>query len=152
MKVLYHGTRYLNSILASQRLRPATIGDKHVSLTTSKYVAKYWANMSRDDVFGFGYIITLDRDLLERDGYSLRPFESAWAQIEEHEVACDKSIVPIGRYVIRIESLPGSYQGLEELARSCPEYVKIHYKKLLEAEEGSWNSRLRKNPHRALGM
>ena len=140
MKVLYHGTRYLNSILTSQRLRPATVGDKHVSLTTRKYVAKYWAEMERDNVFGFGYIISLDRDLLEKDGYALRPFESDMAMIEEHEVACENSILPIGRYVIRIERVPGSYMGLHEVLGVSPGYAKIHYKRLLKEYDESWAS------------
>jgi hypothetical protein len=122
MRVLYHGTRYMESILADRRLRCALVGDKHVSLTTRKSVAKYWAEMRRDDVIGFAHIVTLDRDLLESDGFPLVPFDSTMASFNEHEIACLKSIKPIWRYILKIERLPNSYAAREEIIRTKPGY------------------------------
>lgn len=100
---LYHGTRYLERILATKVLRPRRIGERHVSLTTSMSVARYWARMPRDDTSGYGYVITLDRDLLEADGFRLYRFTSDWALFDEHEIVSRRIIRPVFRYILAIK-------------------------------------------------
>jgi hypothetical protein len=64
--VLYHGTRYTQSILGSGVLLRAHIGEQKVCLTRSAEVAAYWAMLRRDDDEGRGSIFILDRGSLER--------------------------------------------------------------------------------------
>lgn len=54
--VLYHGTRYTQSILDSGALFRAPIGEQKVCLTRSAEVAAYWAMLRRDDDEGRGSI------------------------------------------------------------------------------------------------
>ena len=117
MRILYHGTRYLEAILADGVFRPRDVGEKHFSLTTRKYVAKYFAKLFRDDVYGHGHIITLDRNLLESDGIPLFLFSCSWARFNEHEIVSTKSIPSIWRYILKIERVPGSFLGPEEIER-----------------------------------
>jgi hypothetical protein len=128
MKVLYHGTRYLQSILKDQCLRIAPIGET-LSLTTRKYVAKHFAELLRDNVFDFGYIITLDWMLLHKDGYDLRPVECSWDTDNEYEWDCIRSIDFIWRYILKIERVPNSYIGPEEVARRRPGYMEAYIDK-----------------------
>lgn len=63
--VLYHGTRYANSILETGVLFRAGVGEPKVFLTRSAEVAAYWALMERDDDEGRGSILIFDRESLE---------------------------------------------------------------------------------------
>jgi hypothetical protein len=117
MRILYHGTRYLEAILADGNFRLSRSGDRHLSLTTKKRVAKYFAELFRDDVYGFGHIISLDRDQLESDRIPLMSFRCDWAQFNEHEIVSIESIPSIWRYIVRIERVPGSFLGQEEIER-----------------------------------
>lgn len=117
VKRLYHGTRYLDAILTEGILRRAPMGDTHLSLTTKKSVARYWAKIVRDDVEGSGYILTLDGDRLQKDGYTLKPFQSEWAMIDEHEIACHEDIRPVLRYVLAIEKVPGTEMNFEDISK-----------------------------------
>jgi len=64
--VLYHGTRYTQSILDSGVLFRAHIGEQKVCLTRSAEVAAYWAMIRRDDDEGRGSIFIFDRRSLKR--------------------------------------------------------------------------------------
>ena len=64
--VLYHGTRYTQSILDGGVLFRALIGEQKVCLTRSAEVAAYWAMIRRDDDEGRGSILIFDRRSLER--------------------------------------------------------------------------------------
>lgn len=108
MRRLYHGTRYLPSILAAQKLRCAPVGDTHVSLTTKKAEARYWAELYRDDVTSCGYILTLDGDKLRSDGFTLTPYHSPFASRDEREIACLEDIDNVLRYIVAIEKVPGT--------------------------------------------
>src|SRR5262245_35514224 len=55
--VLYHGTRYTRSILDSDVLFRALIGEQKVCLTRSAETAAYWAMIRRDDDEGRGAIL-----------------------------------------------------------------------------------------------
>lgn len=124
-KFLYHGTRYLGLIAKEQCLRIPKVGYKHISLTSEKSVARYWARIPRYNVLGFGYIITLDYALLEKDGYNLSPFLCPMSVIEEHEIACSKNIEDIWRYVVAIERVARSEFQLNELIKYCGKILKF---------------------------
>jgi hypothetical protein len=64
--VLYHGTRYTQSILDSGVLFRALIGERKVCLTRNAEVAAYWAMVRRDDDEGRGSIFIFDRRSIER--------------------------------------------------------------------------------------
>ena len=68
--VLYHGTRYTQSILESRTLFRAVVGDQKVCLTRSAEVAAHWAMIRRQDDEGRGSILILDRRSLQR-GYKI---------------------------------------------------------------------------------
>ena len=68
--VLYHGTRYTQSILDSGALFRAPVGEQKVCLSRSAEVAAYWALVRRDDCEGRGSILIFDRRSLER-GYKI---------------------------------------------------------------------------------
>jgi hypothetical protein len=53
-EVLYHGTRYANSILKTGVLFRAEVGERKAFLTRSAEVAAYWATIKRDDDEGRG--------------------------------------------------------------------------------------------------
>ena len=58
--VLYHGTRYTQSILDSGVLIRSLTGEQKVCLTRSAEVAAYWAMLRRDDDEGRGSIFIFD--------------------------------------------------------------------------------------------
>ena len=95
--------------------------------------------MPRDNVIGFGYIISLDWNLLLRDGYILQHFESPMAHIEEHEIACNRCIEPIGCYIVKIERMAHSFMGVDDIAKISPGYWKRHHKRLWELDRKSWH-------------
>lgn len=68
--LLFHGTRYLSSILEDDYLRIPEFGDKCVSFTRSFNFAHYYATLSRDDDEGQGHILVFDRELI-RNQYPL---------------------------------------------------------------------------------
>ena len=62
--VLYHGTRYRQSILKTETLFRPEVGVDAVSFTRSPEVAAYWALLNRDDDEGRGSILVCDRQSL----------------------------------------------------------------------------------------
>jgi hypothetical protein len=62
--VLYHGTRYRQSILKMEILFRPEIGVPAVFLTRSPEVAAYWALLKRDNDEGRGSIFVFDRQSL----------------------------------------------------------------------------------------
>jgi hypothetical protein len=56
MKFLYHGTRYLRSILLDQRMLCPADGEQTISFTARKHVARYFAELWRDDVYDYGSV------------------------------------------------------------------------------------------------
>ena len=63
--VLYHGTRYARSILGSEVLSRAAVGEQKVCLTRTAEVAAYWAMIRRDDDESRGAVLIFDRRSLE---------------------------------------------------------------------------------------
>jgi hypothetical protein len=74
--VLFHGTRYRQSILASGILRftPAT---HTLSFTRSPDVAAHWAGLPRDDDEGAGAVLVFDRASV-RARYKLECVDDSW--------------------------------------------------------------------------
>lgn len=99
---LFHGTRYLDKIIAENRLRVAPYGDKHVSLTQDEWVARYFASLERDDTNSKPYVIKLNTARLILGGYKLKPFVSGTATGNEHEIACDADILNLSHYIDEI--------------------------------------------------
>lgn len=95
---LFHGTRYMTAILRDGALRPAPVGDRHISLTTNMAEANHWAMVARDDDEGDGTIIVLSTPALLEAGYRPRRFWSKAASRDEHEWAVDTTI-RLGRLV-----------------------------------------------------
>ena len=76
--VLYHGTRYAQSILKTGVLfHSLPGGDPKVCLTRSAEVAAYWAMVDRDDDEGRASILIFDRQSLERR-YKIETNPDAW--------------------------------------------------------------------------
>lgn len=99
-RFVYHGTRHPSAILSSDRIKCATMGDKHVSLTRSFDVAVYWATMDRDDDEGVGSVLVLDRSKLEKDLDHLVPFVSYEGAEDEQEEACMSDLVNLSRFLV----------------------------------------------------
>ena len=76
--VLYHGTRYAQSILDTDVLFCSDIVGQ-VCLTRSPEVAAYWAMLDRDDDEGCASILVLDRQSLEKV-YELKPITEVFWQ------------------------------------------------------------------------
>jgi hypothetical protein len=74
--VLFHGTRYRESILASGILK-LTPGEQTVSFTRSLRVAAHWAALPRDDEEQAGTILVFDRRSL-RARYKLECVNNGW--------------------------------------------------------------------------
>jgi hypothetical protein len=102
--VLYHGTRYANSILKTRVLFRAEFGDQAIFLTRSAEVAAYWAGMKRDDDEGRGSILLFDRRSLERQ-YNVEPNpEVFWhTKTQFHDEAEEQvwaEVIDINNYLI----------------------------------------------------
>jgi hypothetical protein len=74
--VLFHGTRYRESVLASGILRCAP-GAQTLSFTRSPDVAAHWAGLPRDDDEGAGAVLVFDRASL-RARYKLECIDDSW--------------------------------------------------------------------------
>jgi hypothetical protein len=74
--VLFHGTRYRESVLASGILR-CTPGAQTLSFTRSPDVAAHWAVLPRDDDEGAGAVLVFDRASL-RARYKLECIDEGW--------------------------------------------------------------------------
>jgi len=74
--VLFHGTRYRESILASGILRFSS-GVHTLSFTRSPYVAAHWAALPRDDEEQAGTVLVFDRASLKAR-YKLEGIDNGW--------------------------------------------------------------------------
>jgi hypothetical protein len=74
--VLFHGTRYRESVLASGILRFPP-GAQTLSFTRSPDVAAHWAALPRDDDEGAGAVLVFDRASL-RARYKLECVDDSW--------------------------------------------------------------------------
>lgn len=102
--VLYHGTRYTQSILDCGVLRRALIGEQKVCLTRSAEVAAYWAMVRRDDCEGRGSILIFDRRSLERRYKIMANPEPYWETDttfhDEAEEEIWNDVVDVGNHLI----------------------------------------------------
>ena len=108
--VLYHGTRYCQSILKTGILFRAEIGGCQVCLTRSPEVAAYWALMERDDDEGYGSILIFDRQSLEARYKIKCNTEVFWLTDtifhDEAEEEIFDDVIDIGDHLIKVVSGP----------------------------------------------
>lgn len=112
MTKLYHGTslhRY-KQIVQDGFICPAPIGEPHLSMSTEKNVAEYFANLATnwsDDPVTESVILELDMSELEKDGFELHPFSSPVWGDGECDWECEIiSLVEIPTsYTVRVESV-----------------------------------------------
>jgi hypothetical protein len=108
--VLYHGTRYRQSILKMEILFRPEIGVAAVFLTRSPEVAAYWALLKRDNDEGRGSIFVFDRQsLASRYKIQFNP-EVYWLSDttfhDEAEEQIFDEVTKIGDHLIGIVSGP----------------------------------------------
>jgi hypothetical protein len=108
--VLYHGTRYRQSILKTQTLLRPAVGTYTVSFTRSPEVAAYWALMVRDVDDGRGSVFIFDRQSLERQYKIEANPEVFWHNDttfhDEAEELIFDDVTKIGDHLIGIVSDP----------------------------------------------
>ena len=108
--VLYHGTRYAQSILKTGVLFHSLPGsDPKVCLTRSAEVAAYWAMVDRDDDEGRGSIFIFDRQSLQRR-YKIAVNPEVWWDSETvfHDEAEEEiwdDVIDVGNHLIGV--VPG---------------------------------------------
>jgi hypothetical protein len=110
---LYHGTSILrwNRIQLTGFIEPPSLGDDHVSFTTDKAVASYFAHLAwltpDEDEKGM-VVLSTTTSMLESKGVFVKPFSSeVWGPGEcdwEKEMACTK---PVSKEILRVESIFG---------------------------------------------
>lgn len=96
----FHGTRYLNEILNTNRLRKATLGTCGVSVTSELWVACYWGLIDRDNDEGHGGVLILDRRLLSK-AYDFKPVELG-RYIDEAEFLVQRSVTNLDHYIRKV--------------------------------------------------
>ena len=107
--VLYHGTRYAQSILDTDVLFCSEIVGQ-VCLTRSPEVAAYWAMMDRDDDEGCASIFVLNRQSLEKV-YELKPktevfWHSATLFHDEAEEEIWDNVIGIRQHLVAVVAGP----------------------------------------------
>ncbi len=120
MGELYHGTslyRY-NKMLKDGFVLPAPIGEPHVSMSTERKVAEYFADLSvnwSDDPITERAILVFDSDELEDNGFELHPFSSPIWGDGECDWECEViSLVKIPiEYATKIEGDEYNYPSLK---------------------------------------
>ena len=108
--VLYHGTRYRQSILKTETLFRPEVGVDAVSFTRSPEVAAYWALLNRDDDEGRGSILVCDRQSLASH-YKIKCNPQVYwhgdtAFHDEAEEQIFDNVTKIGDHLIGIVSRP----------------------------------------------
>ena len=108
--VLYHGTRYRQSILKTETLFRPEVGVDAVFFTRSPEVAAYWALLKRDDDEGRGSILVCDRQsLASRYKIKCNPqvyWHSDTTFHDEAEEQIFDNVTKIGDHLIGIVSGP----------------------------------------------
>src|SRR6516225_3596125 len=108
--VLYHGTRYRQSILKTETLFRPEVGVDAVFFTRSPEVAAYWALLKRDDDEGRGSIMVCDRQsLASRYKIKCNPqvyWHSDTTFHDEAEEQIFDNVTKIGDHLIGIVSGP----------------------------------------------
>jgi hypothetical protein len=112
---LFHGTRYLNEILASGFLEPSTVGATAVCFSRSPDAAAYWAAMPRDDDEGRGAVLVFDRDRLATRYRLDLVNEGIYIDEQEERVWCRE--IPLGIALIGIASQPIPTRSRRERSR-----------------------------------
>jgi hypothetical protein len=122
--VLYHGTRYRESILKSNALVWISQHAPYISLTRSPRVAADWAGIYRDDGERHGAILVLNRASLE-NRYQLEPFDDLWGDNEREVRIYGADIVDLNDHLLGIipidEDDPPSLQPIEKLVQARAE-------------------------------
>jgi hypothetical protein len=109
--VLYHGTRFAQSVLTTGVLFASNPGEPTVSFTRSPETASYWALLERNYDEGHGAILIFDRQSL-RCRYRVEPYHDVfWDDVmgrndEAEERVCQRNVVDIGRHLIGIIFAP----------------------------------------------
>jgi hypothetical protein len=99
---LFHGTRYLNSILSDGYLKP-TGNPEAVRFTRSADAAAYWATMERGEgEDGRGAILVFDRHRLNAR-YRLELIDNSYRIAEQEEFVLGRD-VPLGLALVGIIS------------------------------------------------
>lgn len=105
--VIFHGTRYPNQVLASDRMLFSRSGYRAVCFTRLAEVAVYWAEVKRDDDEGCGAVLILHRPSLRRR-YPLVPcHDTIWDTVdrmhfEAEEQVRERDILHISRYILAV--------------------------------------------------
>jgi hypothetical protein len=107
--VLYHGTRYAQSILRTGVLFASDPGLPTVSLTRSPEVAAYFALLPRDDCEDCGAILIFDRERIRRR-YRIYAIEGEVIIYYRHNEAEEEvwgDIIDVSKYLVGFVSMPG---------------------------------------------
>ena len=108
--VLYHGTRYRQSILKTETLFRPEVGVDAVFFTRSPEVAAYWALLKREDDEGRGSVLVCDRQsLASRYKIKCNPqvyWHSDTTFHDEAEEQIFDNVTKIGDHLIGIVSGP----------------------------------------------
>ena len=114
--VLYHGTRYANSVIRMGVLfhpHEGNLGYRAASFTRSPEEAAYWALLTRDDDEGRGGILIFDRQSLH-SRYKIELchdpiWDKATIHRDEAEEQITDDIIDIGRYLVGFVSEKTTY-------------------------------------------
>jgi hypothetical protein len=134
--VLYHGTRYRQSILKTETLFRPEVGVDAVFFTRSPKVAAYWALLKRDDDEGRGSILVCDRQsLASRYKIKCNPqvyWHSDTTFHDEAEERIFDNVTKIGDHLIGIVSGPTVKlsQRNEILNRECEPMMEARSRQL----------------------
>lgn len=108
--VLYHGTRYVHSILSMGTIFHSFPGEPQVALTRSPETAAYFALLPRDDDEGQGAILIFDRQSLQSRYRIERWHDTFWddakSRNDEMEERIWEDITDVGRHLLGMVSGP----------------------------------------------
>lgn len=140
MEVVFHGTRYRNSIMRDNYLRVPEYGDLCVSFTRSFAFAHYYASLSRPGDEGEGHILVFDRPKLKclypivlRDGSWDRDRSEA-----EEAIYCEVySVKELLLECIDVATVPPIYSAAKRIEQKMPSFETLpdaNTKALIRAE------------------
>ena len=115
--VLYHGTRYPQSILRAGVLFTPYPGEPKISFTRSPEVAAYFAVMKRFNDEGRGAILVFDRDSLHsRHRMELARSDTGWGYEAEEEIW--ENITDLSKHLVGLVSELKTFCSLRHRLRS----------------------------------
>jgi hypothetical protein len=129
---LFHGTRYLNEILATGYLRFGGSGSRVVSFSRDPGEAARWATIPRDDDEGRGAVLAFERDRL-RMRYRLELLDDSWSEPRAEAEEYVSGDVPLGFALIGIVAEPSPNRS-REVRR---EVWRVRMKNLTQALEAA---------------